>query len=73
MWASRRSMLNETCCFKRRLNGPILDDIIKLGEAIRRLDDVGLRDAASTRTLVSDRKSCAGGTIAAERRGLRHS
>jgi hypothetical protein len=65
-------MLNETCCFKRRLNGPILDDIIKLGEAIRRLDDVGLREAACTRTLVSDRKSCAGSTVAAERRGLRH-
>jgi hypothetical protein len=64
-------MLNETCCFKRRLNGPILDDIIKL-EAIRRLDDVGLREAACTRTLVSDRKSCAGSTVAAERRGLRH-
>jgi hypothetical protein len=65
-------MLNETCCFKRRFNGPILDDIIKL-EAIRRLDDVGLREAACTRTLVSDRKSCAGSTVAAERRGLRHS
>jgi hypothetical protein len=65
-------MLNETCCFKRRLNGPILDDIIKL-EAIRRLDDVGLREAACTRTLVSDRKSCAGSTVAAERRGLHHS
>ena len=35
------------------LDGPILDDIIKLGEAIRRLDDVGLREAASTRTLVA--------------------
>ena len=58
-------MLNETCCFKTRLNGPVLDDIIKLGEAIRRLDDVGLREAASTRTLVSDRKSCAGSTVAA--------
>jgi hypothetical protein len=58
-------MLNETCCFELRLNGPILDDIIKLAEAIRRLDDVGLREAASTRTLVSDRKSCAGSTVAA--------
>jgi nitric oxide reductase NorQ protein len=35
------------------LDGPIVDDIIKLGEAIRRLDDVGLREAASTRTLVA--------------------
>ncbi|WP_414686573.1 CbbQ/NirQ/NorQ C-terminal domain-containing protein [Mycobacterium sp.] len=34
-------------------------------EAIRRLDDVGLREAASTRTLVSDRKSCAGSIVAA--------
>jgi len=35
------------------LDGPIVDDIIKLGEAIRRLDDPGLREAASTRTLVA--------------------
>jgi nitric oxide reductase NorQ protein len=35
------------------LDGPILDDIIKLGQAIRRLDDVGLREAASTRTMVA--------------------
>jgi len=35
------------------LDGPILDDIIKLGQAIRRLDDVGLQEAASTRTMVA--------------------
>lgn len=30
-------------------------------------------EAASTHTLVSDRKSCAGNTVAAVCRGLRHS
>jgi nitric oxide reductase NorQ protein len=35
------------------LDGPVLDDIIKLGQAIRRLDDVALRETASTRALVA--------------------
>jgi nitric oxide reductase NorQ protein len=35
------------------LDAPILDDIIKLGQAIRRLDDAALRETASTRALVA--------------------
>ncbi len=35
------------------LAGPILDDIIKLGQAIRRLDDAAIRETASTRALVA--------------------
>lgn len=35
------------------LDGPILDDLIRLGQAIRRLEDVGLRETASTRALVA--------------------
>jgi nitric oxide reductase NorQ protein len=35
------------------LDGVILDDIIKLGQAIRRLDDAALRETASTRALVA--------------------
>jgi nitric oxide reductase NorQ protein len=35
------------------LGGAILDDIIKLGQAIRRLDDAALRETASTRALVA--------------------
>jgi nitric oxide reductase NorQ protein len=35
------------------LDGEALDDIIKLGQAIRRLDDAALRETASTRALVA--------------------
>ncbi len=35
------------------LQGSVLDDIIKLGQAIRRLDDAALRETASTRALVA--------------------
>lgn len=35
------------------LDGETLDDIIKLGQAIRRLDDAALRETASTRALVA--------------------
>jgi nitric oxide reductase NorQ protein len=35
------------------LDGSILDDLIKLGQAIRRLDDAALRETASTRALVA--------------------
>jgi nitric oxide reductase NorQ protein len=35
------------------LDSEILDDIIRLGQAIRRLDDVALRETASTRALVA--------------------
>lgn len=35
------------------LDGPIVEDIIRLGQAVRRLDDVGLRETASTRALVT--------------------
>lgn len=35
------------------LDTELLDDIIKLGQAIRRLDDAGLRETASTRALVA--------------------
>lgn len=35
------------------LDSAVLDDIIKLGQSIRRLDDVALRETASTRALVA--------------------
>jgi nitric oxide reductase NorQ protein len=35
------------------LDSEILDDIIRLGQAIRRLDDLALRETASTRALVA--------------------
>jgi len=35
------------------LESEVLDDIIRLGQAIRRLDDVALRETASTRALVA--------------------
>ena len=35
------------------LDSEVLDDIIRLGQAIRRLDDVALRETASTRALVA--------------------
>lgn len=35
------------------IDGEVLDDIIKLGQAIRRLDDTALRETASTRALVA--------------------
>ena len=35
------------------LDGPLVDDIIKLGQAIRRLDDAALNETASTRALVA--------------------
>jgi nitric oxide reductase NorQ protein len=35
------------------LQGPMVDDIIKLGQAIRRLDDAALSETASTRALVA--------------------
>ena len=38
------------------LDGPILEDILKLGQAIRRLDDAALRETASTRALVATAK-----------------
>jgi nitric oxide reductase NorQ protein len=44
-----RKVLNQ----ETGLAGPILDDIIKLGQAIRRLDDAAIRETASTRALVA--------------------
>jgi nitric oxide reductase NorQ protein len=44
-----RKVLNQ----ETGLEGEILDDIIKLGQAIRRLDDAALRETASTRALVA--------------------
>jgi nitric oxide reductase NorQ protein len=44
----RRILLQES-----GLDSEVLDDIIKLGQAIRRLDDAALRETASTRALVA--------------------
>ncbi len=35
------------------LDGEIVDDTIRLGQAIRRLDDAALRETASTRAVVA--------------------
>jgi nitric oxide reductase NorQ protein len=44
----RRILLQES-----GLGGDIVDDIVRLGQAIRRLDDASLREVASTRALIS--------------------
>ena len=35
------------------IDGTVVEDLVRLGQAIRRLDDTDLREAASTRTLIS--------------------